>query len=148
MPIKIVSSPTSPIDGEINKTEMDNGISKFANNVALTTLNGNFTVIKKHACWYAKNEILNLLGIDPMTVPSNDITGLRIHFGVQPVTTTKACDNTDYSNMANTMIFATTSHNNELREVDDFMLIPGYRSYDKQLNGDCCGSMSGGNGDS
>lgn len=156
MPVLIVDADSDPREGMINKDKMDNGILNFQEKVSLTTLDGSFTVIKKHACSYAKDEILSLLGVDPDTLTAenmtnSDITGLKIYFGVQPVLGNDpdmlACDGSNYSNMADTMIFATVQNGAELRNINDLMLIPGFKSYGHNLGaGGCCGSMSGGNG--
>ncbi|MEP6724268.1 MAG: hypothetical protein ABJC98_00555 [Bacteroidota bacterium] len=151
MPVQIVLTSSDPKNGKINKGKMDTAIQNYEANVSLTTLSGSFTVIKKQACWYTKDEVLYLLGINPESLTDDnmlnkDITGLKIYFGVQPVSSVAACDGTDYSNMANTMMFATDENNDVLRDENDLMLIPGYRSVIPPFTDACCGSMSGGNG--
>lgn len=146
MPVKIVTSPSDTTLGVINKTQMDNCIEKFKQDVALTTVSGNYTAIKTNSCLYAKNEILLLLGIDPETVEPNNIKGLHIHFGIHP-NGQLSCKSEDYSYRVNTMLFATVEHGSDLNSVDDYMLIPGYKANVLPLvgEGDCCGGMSGGN---
>ncbi|MCW3093359.1 MAG: hypothetical protein JWP81_4428 [Ferruginibacter sp.] len=145
MPVKITTSPSDPKSGVINKAEMDEALRKFEYEISISTLKGDYTAIKTNACSFAREEILLLLGIDPASPSSGNIEGLSIHFGVHPAGQL-SCKNEDLSYRINTMLFAYDDNLTDLKEVNDLMLIPGYKV--STISGDapaCCGSMSGGN---
>lgn len=144
MPVKITNVYSDPKEGIINKTEMDTAIRNFDDSVSLTTLSPDFTAIKTESCFFSRTELLKLLGMETGDLPTNGIGGLRIYFAIHPEGQV-SCEGEDYSNKLETIIFATDNDAKDLREIDDWMLIPGYNAYDinKAVPPPCCGSIKG-----
>jgi len=144
MPVKISNQPSNPSAGIININEMNESLRKYKEEISITTLSGDYTGIKTLSCSFSKNGILMLLGIDPATVTANNIDGIKIQFGVHP-SGHLSCDLKDYSYRINTLLFATDDNGNDLKGIDDNMLIPGFKISTPAAQDECCGSMSGGN---
>lgn len=156
MPIKIITGATNPDEGLINKSEMDDVIQNYVDDIEVSSISGDLEPIKNYWCWYTKNEMLRLLGIDPDELTENcfidpSIDGVRIHSGVH-MEGLLSCEGEDYSNFINTVLFATIPHtvgeetvHVDLRDYDNEVLIPGFKAHTLgAMQGDCCGGMSGG----
>ncbi len=142
MPIKIVQGASDPRNGVINETQMNDAIKEWDINVEVTSTNPAQPVIKRLWCSFDRTEILMLLGVTNAP-PTPDISGVRIYFGVHP-DNQKSCEEEDFSNMMNTMIFAIDAKGVDRKKVDDMMLIPGYNAHVVGGNGGaCCGGMGG-----
>jgi hypothetical protein len=137
MPVKILLTPPSdPRTGSINKAEMDEALTEFFDEVEVTSLNNSRPVVKTISCQFSKKEILDMFS-------SPDIVALRIYFGVHPEGQ-ESCEGDDLSNRINTMIFAVDNGNNIFNQPGDFILIPGYNVHGGTTAiPECCGGMGG-----
>ncbi|GEM_PF-2775211 len=143
MPVRISNDQTDPSLGKINKADMDESLRKFKEEIAITTLKGDYTTIKTTSIFFGKEMLVELLGIDPGDLDPNNIKGISIQFGVQPPGSI-SCEGEDYSYHLSTLVFATDTDDNLLNNIGDKILIPGYKASLPGTQGVfCCGSMNG-----
>jgi len=129
MPVKITNEPTDSSNGTISLTDLSKMKDAFISGTYLSPSGLQETVIKKYSVGFMLQDFTEFLS------KYNDADMLRINFAIHlnPFT---ACNGTDYANTLTVVVEAadfinpanTSEGFTSKTNVDDYVLIPGYKN--------------------
>src|ERR1700733_13259833 len=122
MPVKIVNTPTSVKNGEINKPELEKMKNDFINEVDIKPYNGRIRVIKKFACFVTKDQVDALFEENKSKSKKSEELFLKINFSVNLNPLQDICGD-DTSDNLTAILEVTDEEKNVRNQVGNYVLI-------------------------